>query len=327
MDLDNQTELEASVFRGDLPGEGATLAVVVAKACGVFNSQGHMGLDPSRKLPFRQVNAPHEFGHIPGDIAVRKAGVDVMALGKAYHPTSSGGPQSLVTVRVGDVERSLEVFGDRYWYRQSDGQWAISDPEPFSLMDLTWNNAYGGDSFDEHGNVCMHPLNPDGKGFVVCEEAADDALLPNLEHPDQRITVWDQQPRPINIAPAPKPIAFDLEGEAEALKAVQEGSGRYQVPDELWNDAVPHFRFGEIAPGTLVSLKGMYERPLLALTPSFRLLARVRLSARETVIPLVLDTLLFCPETQHCELTWRGSFKYKFVPRETRIVVLERAPA
>jgi hypothetical protein len=322
VDFDNQSGLGADLFRGDLPAEDATLAVVVAKACGVFDVAGHMRWAFERALPIRQIAAPHEFGHIPGDLAIRKAGVDVVALGKAYHPRIEGGPRSRVSVRVGGEERSVEVFGERVWYRAGEGRWAISEPEPFSLMELTWANAFGGASFDEFGNPCPHSLNQEGKGFIACEDAVADTALPNVEDPEHSIHDWQDQPRPCNIAPAPRPIAFDLAGELPAIERVREQ--RYVVPDAFWNDAVPRFRFPALAPGEVVTLCGMYERPLHMAAPQFRVEARLTLGARMSVIPLAIDTVLFCPETQHCEVTWRASFKYRFVPRETRALVLRR---
>jgi hypothetical protein len=323
VDFDNQSGLGADLFRGDLPVEDATLAVVVAKACGVFDAAGHMRWAFERQLPVRPVAAQHEFGHIPGDLAIHKAGVDVVALGKAYHPRIEGGAQSRVSVRVGGEERGVDVFGERVWYRSSDGKWAISEPEPFSLLDLTWANAFGGTSFDEFGNSSPHPLNQEGKGFIACEAAVEDTALPNIEDPEHLIRSWQDQPRPCNIAPASKPIAFDLEAELPALERAREQ--RYVVPDALWNDAVPRFRFPALAPGDVVTLSGMYERPLYMTAPQFRIEARLTLAARTAVIPLAIDTVLFCPETRHCEVTWRAHFQYRFVPREKRELVLRRS--
>jgi hypothetical protein len=106
------------------------------------------------------------------------------------------------------------------------------------------------------------------------------------------------------------------------MQAAREKGQVFQVPAELWNDAVPRFRFAEAALGAPVTLEGMSERPLWGTLPSARLWADVRVGHRERRLPLVLDTLLWLPEERRAVFTYRGSFSYRFVPRESRCVRL-----
>lgn len=323
MDFENLSGLEAALMRGDLPSEDETLAVVVAKAAGVFDAAGKMSLDLNLKVPVAMEPVPHEFGLIPGDIAIRKDGVDVLALGKAYHPELDGGPESSVVVRVGEERRELRVFGQRYWQKAADGAWEISKPKPFSLMDLTWNHSFGGRSFDEWANDVQHGLNIGGKGFIGCEDAIEDTPLPNVEDPQHLIANWQDAPRPCNIAPAPKNIAFDPMPELPALENAHKEP--YQLPPAYWNDAVPKFRFHNIGAGSSIQLDGMSEVPLHAIVPSFQLRAQIEVGAHISMVTLVPDGVLFLPEARRCVFTWRGSFIYRFVPKQTRRVVLARA--
>jgi uncharacterized protein YjbI with pentapeptide repeats len=75
-----------------------------------------------------------------------------------------------VRARLGDCEKTLQVFGDRYW----DGTRA-SAPMPFERMPLTWDRAYGGDGYAP---------NPAGRGRAVTDGRQ---WLPNIELAGTRV--------------------------------------------------------------------------------------------------------------------------------------------
>jgi uncharacterized protein YjbI with pentapeptide repeats len=84
-----------------------------------------------------------------------------------------------VRARLGTREKTLLVFGDRYW----DGA-RPSTPRPFASMPLGWAAAYGGADF---------AANPQGKG----REARDGVTwLPNIELPGDRLLRPDQAVAP-----------------------------------------------------------------------------------------------------------------------------------
>ncbi|HTV18950.1 MAG TPA: DUF2169 domain-containing protein [Polyangiaceae bacterium] len=322
MEFENRSGLQAALTRGGLPGEGKTLAVVIAKACAELREAGRFELVPEVPVPVTYEPVKHEFGTIPADVVIRKRGMDVIALGKAYHPRIDGGQESRVSVRVGGDRRELCIFGERQWYKSNTGSWAVTDPQPFSLMSLTWENSYGGTSFDEWGNDMLHPLNREGKGFIADEQAIEGTHLPNIEDAEHRVTHWQDQPRPCNIAPAPKHIAFDPAPYAAQLEAARKEP--FRLPEAIWNDAVPKFQFEKAPPGTTIQLAGMSETPLLFDLPALRLSAKVQTGPRRGDFELALDTVMFMPEQRRCVLTWRAHFMYEFIPRQERRVVLER---
>ena len=84
-----------------------------------------------------------------------------------------------VRARVGTLEKSLLVFGDRYW----DGERA-TPPQPFEQMPLDWAHAYGGPDF---------AANPAGKGRTAEEGVR---WLPNVELPGDRLLRPDQSVQP-----------------------------------------------------------------------------------------------------------------------------------
>jgi hypothetical protein len=322
VDFENCTRLEAALVRGDVPGEDKTLAILVAKASGVFDAAGRMTLDLSIPTPICHAPVPEGGATIPADLGLHKEGLDVLALGQVYHPKMEGGAQSDVTVRLGEDVRRLRVSGERHWYKSHDGHWRVSEPQPFSLQELSWGGSFGGHSFDEWGNACPHPLNADGKGFIASEAAIEGTPLPNFEDPAHLITDWRDQPAPCNLAPAPRHLTVDgPEMAANIQRAVEQGIP-YPMPDSFWNDALPLFRFREARPGASVVLEGLSEVPLHASLPSLRLYADAQVGASALRVPLTLDTLLFLPEARRVLFTFRGSFSYHFAPREKRRVAL-----
>lgn len=98
---------------------------------------------------------------------------EYLVFGAAYPPKGSQRQPVSVRVMVGDLDKRLAVFGDRYF----NGFGGISDPVPFDRMPIVPANAFGGESFD---------ANPYGKGHT--EIKGDDGKLvqplPNVEMPE-----------------------------------------------------------------------------------------------------------------------------------------------
>ena len=88
-----------------------------------------------------------------------------------------------------DFHHTIAVFGDRDWIDQ-DSQLVATDPQPFTSMPLTYENAYGGKVKLEEGDLPCAP-NPMGKGYYLTAEQAHGQPLPNLEDPDHLIRVFE----------------------------------------------------------------------------------------------------------------------------------------
>jgi hypothetical protein len=119
------------------------------------------------------------------------------------------------------------VTGDRRVERHPSDL-RLSDPVPFREMPMRWDKAYGGtderaeDALlgSEHRALlreqmepeamarwseCSYPRNPAGKGFLLDEAGADGLSWPNLEFPDDRLSLerlcapmdrWGSRPYP-----------------------------------------------------------------------------------------------------------------------------------
>lgn len=108
------------------------------------------------------------------DLATPKQYPEVLVSGHAYpHDPKSPGACA-VRLKVGAIDKSLLVFGDRYWL---DGK--ATAPLPFDRMHLDWSRAYGGPG------VAENPL-----GIGAQDEEINGVRvrrLPNVEHPLHRV--------------------------------------------------------------------------------------------------------------------------------------------
>ncbi len=121
------------------------------------------------------------------DMGFPKKRAEVIVNARAY-PT--GGPRSAcpVRLRLGSVDKTLHVFGDRVWHRG-----APTEPENFSEMPIIWENAFGGEGF---------PSNPVGKGFApVVTRAGEVRPLPNVEDPRRLVRDPADRPPPAGFGP------------------------------------------------------------------------------------------------------------------------------
>ncbi|HJL15192.1 MAG TPA: DUF2169 domain-containing protein [Sandaracinaceae bacterium LLY-WYZ-13_1] len=121
------------------------------------------------------------------DFGIPKSRSEFLLAGSAYQPGGRPGPVRHVRARVGSIEKSLYVVGDRHW--QDNG--VPSEPVPFVRMPLTWDRAFGGEGFDR---------NPAGKGFAKVEvEGTEVRPLPNVEVPGAMIRSPRDRPDPASF--------------------------------------------------------------------------------------------------------------------------------
>jgi uncharacterized protein YjbI with pentapeptide repeats len=110
---------------------------------------------------------------------------EILIDGSAYPPGGSA-VSTMVRARLGAIDKSIRVVGDRRWRGG-----AMSVPEPFDEMPLSWSRAFGGEGFAS---------NPAGRGFApVRSEAGELHPLPNLESPDAPITAIGDRPAPVSF--------------------------------------------------------------------------------------------------------------------------------
>ena len=162
------------------------------------------------------------------DLYPFKPATDVILKGHAYKGALRDSAR--VSVQVGRWSKSIHVVGDRRATLSSRGEILFSDPDPFDVMPLRYDRAYGGrDQAAEarYGNPArelekyvdptidldaaspyIYPRNPAGVGFLIepTREAVEQLRLPNLEDPEDVLTAerivcgaagnWPRMPLP-----------------------------------------------------------------------------------------------------------------------------------
>lgn len=116
------------------------------------------------------------------DFGLPKPRGEVVVTGVAHVPGGAPRPACSVRVRLGAVDKSLVVMGDREW---RDG--AMTVPERFESMTLGWDRAFGGPAY---------PQNPLGRGA-----RGEGDKLPNVEHPRSRVVEPGDRPTPAGFGP------------------------------------------------------------------------------------------------------------------------------
>jgi hypothetical protein len=102
------------------------------------------------------------------------------------------------------------------------------------------------------------PSNPEGRGFYLTEESAENQPLPNLEWHDEQLRAWDHRPDPGCLAPCPDQPFLRV----ELSEFAEERFADRVAPQALRTIHVGHGRciFGELQPGAQIEVLGMASR-------------------------------------------------------------------
>jgi len=202
LQIDNKTPFDSQIMLTTNP-KGGDVVVLAVKAT--------FTLLPSVALAEEQIPLCLEDEHLDdpasssllyaSEMLLPKPGVDIILNGHAYVP---GGELSGVIdtrLSIGDVSKTVRVFGDRLWLH--GGQ---SEPVPFDKMPLIYENAFGG-LHHYHADKPIGPesavaffKNPLGEGFIG-KRTNNEMIgqkLPNLEDPRFLIHSPQDQPTPMN---------------------------------------------------------------------------------------------------------------------------------
>ncbi len=118
---------------------------------------------------------------------------EVLCWGSCHAPRGTTVSAAQVRLKAGPVDKTLNIFGDRFWVTGSTGLMHMTQAEPFSRIPLDWPHAFGGPEYKE---------NPEGKGIArtVRENGQKAIPLPNIEG-EPLIGATTDRPRPAGFAP------------------------------------------------------------------------------------------------------------------------------
>lgn len=260
------------------------------------------------------------------DLGPAKPGTDVVLNGHAYAPRGEA-TEADVTLRVGRLQKTVRVFGDRVYVRAA-GRWHISKPLSFARMPLRYERAFGGadTSRGEPGAHPFEPRNTIGVGFVApgSTRDLDGQRLPNVEDPAALISEPGQRPPPAGFGF----IARHWAPRVSFAGTYDERWRRERCP-LLPDDFDTRFLLGahpdlvsrsHLRGGEPVEVIGASPgAPLSFALPTTQLDVKVTLRGEETRYPAVLDTVVIEPDEARLALTWRT-----MVPCGRKLLYIDR---
>jgi len=341
MEFVNKTPLVAQLLMG-ATDDVHRIGMVVAKATFFISDKEEASpeLDIENPYPIFLSDQETPLGILPRDDLPREK-ADVIVLGKAYAPGGRPVKTLEVVAQIGTETRRLVVFGDRFWLDRG----TISEPKPFTEMELTYSRAYGGTAWVEIDKesfvmVC-DPVNPLGKGFDALTMAqamgelyaapqgypklTERRPLPNIEDPQNLVTSWEDDPDPVCWTTVPLHFPFLLE---EILKVDAEGGLKIELG--AFQRAHPSMQFEELVPGTPIIIRGMTKdgNPVFCKVPQWEpKLAVVSDGDTEaTVLDLKLEAVVILVEEGKYYVLFRSIFNFLYRPdiRRKASLFLER---
>lgn len=120
------------------------------------------------------------------DAAMPKARGEFLLNGNFHAPGGKPAPAGFVRVKLGKLDKRINVYGDRHWQRAAGVSLGVSEPAPMQSMPLDFAHAFGGKE---------HQPNPLGMGMDPVEaEGETQVPLPNLELPGALIGAPSDRP-------------------------------------------------------------------------------------------------------------------------------------
>ncbi|MBD3275729.1 MAG: DUF2169 domain-containing protein [Candidatus Marinimicrobia bacterium] len=195
MEILNDTQLTIASLVGRVAFPDHSLTVIIK---GTFDlvpdgkaEFAEEGLFPTGDEPFPDDDDGDGSSFYPSDFGYFKPRTDLMLVGKCYAPDGKPAVSVPVTFQVGPHKQTLGVIGDREWKGLLK---SMSDPKPFTEMDLRYENSYGGEGYKN---------NPIGRGHkkIEREDGEKQWPLPNIEDPENFIKSPGDEPFPAGFGP------------------------------------------------------------------------------------------------------------------------------
>jgi hypothetical protein len=339
MNLTNATKLLAGYTMSTAPDGRESVVVVVKGTYTIPDREDQPPRLAAEQMPLVMTDV---FTGEPGfsatlyelDFAPRKPRCDVLLNGSAYAPGGKPAERVAVTLQVGALAKTFNVVGNRV-YKAGALYMAVSGITPFTVMPISYNNAFGGvdrsnpDPAKHHWYLSNHA----GVGFHVdtSAKALNDKPLPNTEEVGNPITKSSAKPRPMAFGPV-----------GRSWQPRIKWAGTY---DKKWLDESFPFlpkdfddRYFQAAPDDqqMEYPKGGEQIVLTNLTPkgrtAFRLPDRLRLpvvfflrDGTSKEMPAVVDTIILEPDQNRFALTWRSRLPLRKNIFEVRHIVTGKA--
>lgn len=245
------------------------------------------------------------------DLAPYKSQADVTVVGKAYSPPDELASALVARVKVGTVDKRIEVHADRYMRR--DGR--VRDNKFFSKMALGYERAPGG----------KHTNNPVGMGLVEQDDGR--ILLPNLQAVGETPSLAEPL-TPCGFGPIPArwPARQRLLDDPQRAWLEQDWSEAVVPANINWdffNVAPRDQRLSAIRADEEILLEHLHpeEATLKMKLPGLAPRVYVERSSGAQRVQMRGDTLWIDTNRLRCTLTWRGTVAIEDEAEARRVIV------
>ena len=282
-----------------LPGESA----LATEQDDLNERENHWDDDQNRSL------------YAPSDLAPFKTRADVVLVGNAFAPRGKPVRSLLVGFRVGELERLIEVHGQRTWTR--DGE--LREGSRWTKLALRYERAGGGP--DTWNPVGVSPDAPSDRFGV--------RALPNLQPPGLVLTSPADIIRPVGFGPIASTWLLRREKLQDRADAWTDAALAYtplgdDFDPRYFQVAPPDQQVNEIRDDERLVLENLHpEHPRLStrlpgLHPKVFIDLGTDLPAE---LPMISDTLWIDTDRAVCTVTWRGQVPLTRPDQPGRLVV------
>ena len=243
------------------------------------------------------------------DFHIGKPATDIIMLGHACAPGKQEVRQLDVNLSVGQISKTIRVYGNRQWL---DG--SITTPASFNTMPMVYEKAYGGLHMVNGQLAESDTRNPVGRGFAGSRkiEEMNGVPLPNLEDPEHLIQAPTDEPAPACFgacAPNWKPRAEYAGTYDEQWQTMRAPYLPLDFDKRFLNVSHPDLIYpGYLKGGEAVQINHMHPAGELNFeVPRVQLVTRVRIAGVEETPDFSLETLILEPNQLRMSLVWRAA--------------------
>ena len=245
------------------------------------------------------------------DFHIGKSATDIVMLGHAFSPGNKAVTQLDVSLKVGQVAKTVRVIGDRQW---QDGM--ITQPQAFKSMAMVYEKAFGGMQIQKGHIIDADDRNPLGRGFSGNRsvEEMNGVPLPNLEDPEDLITQIGQKPAPACFGP----IASHWQPRLSYAGTYDEQWQTTRAPflpedmdKRFFNYATSDLIYpGFLQGGEVVEITNMHPNGNLQFTiPRVNLVSVINHAGKKVKLNFNLESLILEPNRLLFSMVWRASLQ------------------